>query len=71
MREVTHEYKQQQNDEVNLEIGDIILTEPDSIQNSIDGWFTGFSTKNGLVGQFPGNYTVKTSSEHKIWTLAK
>lgn len=68
---MTHEYESQQHDEVSLEIGDIILTEPDSINNSIDGWYTGFSTKNGLVGHFPGNYTVKTTSEHKIWTLVK
>ena len=68
---MTHEYKQQQGDEIGLDVGDIILTVPDSITDSIDGWYTGFSLKNGQTGVFPGNYTSKTALEHKTWTKVK
>lgn len=68
---MTHEYKSLQSDEINLDVGDTILTELDSIHDSIDGWYTGFSLLNGKIGQFPGNYTFKSFSEHKTWTLVK
>lgn len=68
---MTHEYNSQQFDEISLVQGDIILTEPDSVQNSMDGWYSGFSLKNGEIGVFPGNYTTKSTSEYKTWTLLK
>ena len=51
---VIYDYEANDQDELNLLAGDIL----EIVTEDASGWWTG-KNKNGLVGQFPGNYVQK------------
>lgn len=66
-----YDYAPNEDDEVDLRKGDLVLV----YKMCEDGWFIGLSTRNGKFGSFPGNYvrphTLNNNNNNNINTIIK
>ncbi|XP_065202931.1 rho guanine nucleotide exchange factor 15-like isoform X2 [Planococcus citri] len=55
-----HDYTANQPDELSLQNGDVVKV----LKKTTDGWYHGERIRDGIIGWFPGNYTVEVASQH-------